>query len=58
MSVAWPWKPPDGWWIRIRLLGSDERLPLRPPARISEPADIAIPQQIVATSGLMNRIVS
>ena len=29
MSVAWPWKPPCGWWIRMRLLGSAERLPLR-----------------------------
>ena len=58
MSVAWPWKPPDGWWIRIREFGSAERLPGAPPARINEPIDIAIPQQIVATSGLMNRIVS
>ena len=29
MSVAWPWKPPWGWWMRMRLLGSAERLPLR-----------------------------
>ena len=58
MSVDWPSKPADGWWIRIRLLGSDMRLPFAPPASSSEPIDIAIPQQIVVTSGLMNCIVS
>ena len=58
MSVVWPWKPPVGWWIRMRELGSAWRLPGAPPARISEPIDIAMPQQIVRTSGLMNRIVS
>ena len=58
MSVAWPWKPPVGWWMRMREFGSDERLPSAPPVRISEPADIAIPQHVVATSGLMKRIVS
>ena len=31
---------------------------LLPPARSSEPIDIGIPKQIVATSGLMNCIVS
>ena len=29
-----------------------------PPARISEPIDMAMPQQIVRTSGWMKRIVS
>ena len=58
MSVAWPWKPPLGWWTRIRELGSAERLPAAPPASSSEPIDIAIPQHTVATSGLMNCIVS
>ena len=58
MSVAWPSKPPEGWWIRIRLFGSDMRLPAAPPASSSEPIDMAIPQQIVETSGLMNCIVS
>ena len=58
MSVVCPWKPPVGWWIRMREFGSAWRLPAVPPARISEPIDIAIPQQIVRTSGLMNRIVS
>jgi hypothetical protein len=48
----------DGWWIRIRLLGSENRLPCAPPMSRSEPIDIAIPTQIVDTSGLMNRIVS
>ena len=33
-------------------------LPGVPPVRISDPIDIAMPQQIVRTSGLMNRIVS
>ena len=42
----------------MRLFGSALRFPAAPPARISEPMDIAIPQQIVATSGLMKRIVS
>ena len=39
-------------------LGSDIRLPLAPPISSSEPIDIAIPTQIVDTSGLMNCIVS
>ena len=51
-------KPEDGWWMRIRLFGSDIRLPLAPPMSTRDPADIAIPQQIVCTSGLMNCIVS
>ncbi len=42
----------------MRELGSEKRLPCVPPARISEPIDIAMPQQVVATSGLMKRIVS
>ena len=43
MSVDWPWNPELGWWIRIREFGSAIRLPAVPPARISEPPDIAIP---------------
>ena len=58
MSVAWPWNPPCGWCRRMRLLGSEVRLPLAPPASSSEPIDIAIPHTVVATSGLMKRIVS
>ena len=34
------------------------RLPFAPPVSSSEPIDIATPTQIVATSGLMNCIVS
>ena len=44
--------------MRIREFGSAMRLPAAPPARSSEPIDMAIPQQIVATSGLMKFIVS
>ena len=58
MSVDWPSKPADGWWIRIRLLGSAIRLPFAPPASSSEPIDIATPTHIVATSGLTKFIVS
>ena len=58
MSVVWPWKPPLGWWMRMRPFGSDMRLPSAPPARISEPPDIAIPKQTVCTSGPMNCIAS
>jgi hypothetical protein len=39
-------------------LGSAIRLPCAPPASSSAPIDIAIPTQIVCTSGLMNCIVS
>jgi hypothetical protein len=42
----------------MREFGSAERLPAAPPARMSEPIDIAIPQHVVVTSGLMKRIVS
>ena len=58
MSVAWPSKPEEGWCIRIRLLGSEERFPFVPPASSSEPIDIAMPTHIVCTSGLMKFIVS
>ena len=29
MSEAWPWAPPQGWWMRMRELGSAKRLPVR-----------------------------
>ena len=58
MSVAWPWKPELTWWIRILALGSAMRLPFAPPASSSAPIDIAMPTQIVDTSGLMKFIVS
>ncbi len=43
MSLEAPSNPPDGWWIRIRELGSAIRLPDAPPASSREPIDIAIP---------------
>ena len=58
MSVAWPWKPDEPWWIMIFAFGSAIRLPAAPPASRIAPIDIAIPKQIVCTSGLMNCIVS
>ena len=58
MSVAWPWKDEETWWIRIFAFGSDMRLPAAPPDRSSAPIDIAMPTQMVWTSGLMNCIVS
>ncbi len=59
MSVDWPSKPAEGWWIRIRLLGSAERLPFVPPASSSEPIDIATPTHIVVDVGLdeVHRVV-
>ena len=44
--------------MRIFALGSAMRLPSAPPRSSSAPIDIAIPTQIVCTSGLMNCIVS
>ena len=58
MSVAWPWKPPDTWWMRILEFGVASRFPSAPAASSSAPMDIAIPTQIVCTSGLMYCIVS
>ena len=58
MSAACPWKPPLGWWIRMRPFGSAQRLPGAPPVSSSEPMLIATPKQMVATSGRMNCIVS
>ena len=58
MSVAWPWKAELTWWMRIFALGSAMRLPSAPPDSSSAPIDIAIPTQMVCTSGLMNCIVS
>ena len=58
MSVAWPWKPPDGWWVMIRACGRAKRLPAAPAHSSSEPIEAAWPTQIVATSGRMYCIVS
>ena len=58
MSVACPWLPPSGWWIMMRECGSAERLPFAPAASSRAAMLAACPMQIVATSGLMNCIVS
>ena len=58
MSVAWPSKPLESWWMRILELGSVKRLPLAPPASRMAPMLMAMPQQMVLTSGLMNCMVS
>ena len=59
MSVAWPWKPDvQPWWIITLLLGSAIRLPCVPPASRIAPIDMAMPKQIVETSGRMKRIAS
>ena len=58
MSDAWPWKPEETWWIRILEFGRLMRLPCAPPASSSAPIDIAMPTQMVCTSGLMYCIVS
>ena len=58
MSVAWPWKPPDGWCTMIRLFGSEKRMPLAPAVRSSDPAEAACPTQSVETGGRMYCMVS
>ncbi len=58
MSVVWPWKPPLGWWMRIRELGSAIRLPAAPPASSSEPIEAASPKQMVLRSGFTYCIAS
>ena len=58
MSLAWPWKPEETWWMRTRAFGRAIRLPGAPPVSSSEPMDMAMPKQMVCTSGLMNCIVS
>ncbi len=58
MSVDWPRKPAEGWWMRIRELGRAARLPFVPPASSSDPIDMATPTPMVWMSGLMKRIVS
>jgi hypothetical protein len=58
MSVCWPWKPPEGWWMSIRPLGSDVRLPGAPPTSTRAAADMAMPQHVVCTAGRMCCIVS
>ena len=58
MSAGVPRKPAEPWWIIIFAFGSAIRLPGAPPARIIAAADIPMPTQIVATSGLTYCIVS
>jgi len=41
--VAWPWLPPEGWWIMILELGSAKRLPLAPEASRKAPMLAAMP---------------
>jgi hypothetical protein len=43
MSVELPSNPPEGWWIRIRLMGSDSRLTGDHPDSSSEHIYIATP---------------
>jgi hypothetical protein len=58
MSVGAPRKAPEPWWIITFEFGSAIRFPGAPPARIMPAADMAIPTQIVRTSGLTYWIVS
>src|SRR6185369_8329523 len=58
ISDTWPWKPPEGWWIRIVEFGSANRLPRVPAASRNAPIEAAMPMQRVETSGRMNCIVS
>ena len=58
MSAGVPRKPAEPWWIIIFAFGRAIRLPAAPPARIIAAADIPMPTQIVATSGLTYCIVS
>ena len=58
MSEAWPCVPPQGWWIRMRELGSAKRLPFVPAASSTAPMEAAWPTQMVCTSGRTSCIVS
>ena len=58
MSEACPSTPPSGWWIITRECGSAERFPLAPAVSKTAPMLAASPVQIVATSELINCIVS
>ena len=37
MSEAWPWKPPEGWWIITREFGRQKRLPAAPAVSSNAP---------------------
>jgi hypothetical protein len=58
MSVAWPWKPPEGWCSMILELGSAKRMSLCPAASSSEPIEAAWPMHNVDTAGRTNCMVS
>jgi len=58
MSAAWPWAPPSGWWIMMRLLGRLRRLPLVPAPRRKAPIEAAVPKHTVLVSHGTNCIVS
>ena len=53
-----PWKPPMGWWIMIRALGTAKRLPPAPPASRKAPMLAAWPRQMVDTCGFTYCMVS
>jgi hypothetical protein len=64
-SLAWIWmsagvprKPAEPWWIITFEFGRAVRLPAAPPERIIAAADMPMPMQTVATSGLTHCIVS
>ena len=58
MSVAWPWKPPEGWCTMMREFGSEKRMSFSPAASSSEPIEAACPVHSVDTGGRMNCMVS
>ena len=58
ISVAWPWAPPEGWWIMISAWGSALRLPFAPAASRNAPIEAAMPMHSVDTSHLRYFMVS
>src|ERR1044072_2106182 len=58
MSEAWPWKPPEGWWIMMFECGRLKRLPFAPAVNRSDPADAANPTHRVEISGRTYWLVS
>ena len=51
ISVAWPPADPDGWWIMIRALGREWRIPSVPAAKRRDPIEHAWPTHHVAMGG-------
>jgi len=58
MSAAVPCAPPHGWWIMMRLFGSEYRMPFVPAQRRIAPMDAAWPIQYVATGQRTNCMTS